>query len=168
MTLKLFLWPCSLAVPVLTPGRRQSKTPILSRNVDQKSIETLFSIAICRPTGDKWQSKTLFLSIFDPRSSIVGDVSIAAYPVWYWPGGFMLFVVLCPGTPEGSTGSGSGFKASQKTGQRLKVSSDRLGEAGNRTCDPWFTKERFFTTLKYCFAHSSSGLQALYYIVFIR
>ena len=36
----------------------------------------------------------------------------------------MLFVALCPGTPEGSTGSGSGFKASQKTGQRLKVSSD--------------------------------------------
>ena len=30
----------------------------------------------------------------------------------------MLFVVLCPGTPEGSTGSGSGFKASQKTGQQ--------------------------------------------------
>ena len=45
----------------------------------------------------------------------------------------MLFVVLCPGTPEGSTGSGSGFKVSQKTGQRLKVSSDRLGEVGNRT-----------------------------------
>ena len=61
----------------------------------------------------------------------------------YWPDGFMLFVVLCPGTPEGSTGSGSGFKASQKTGQRLKVSSDRLGEAGNRTCDPWFTRHRF-------------------------
>ena len=30
----------------------------------------------------------------------------------------MVFVVLCPGTPEGSTGSGSGFKASQKTGQQ--------------------------------------------------
>ena len=55
----------------------------------------------------------------------------------------MLFVLLCPGTPEGSTGSGSGFKASQKTGQQLKVSSDRLGEAGNRTCDPWFTRHRF-------------------------
>ena len=55
----------------------------------------------------------------------------------------MLFVALCPGTPEGSTSSGSGFKASQKTGQRLKVSSDRLGEAGNRTCDPWFTRHRF-------------------------
>ena len=35
----------------------------------------------------------------------------------YWPGGFMLFVVLCTGTPGGSTGSDSGFKASQKTGQ---------------------------------------------------
>ena len=30
----------------------------------------------------------------------------------YWSGEF---VVLCPGAPEGSTGSGSGFKASQKT-----------------------------------------------------
>ena len=57
-----------------TQGRRQSKTSILLRNVDQKSIETVFSIAICRPTGDKWQSKTLFLSIFDPRSSIVDYV----------------------------------------------------------------------------------------------
>ena len=57
--------------PAITPGRRQSKTSILSRNVDQKSLETEFSIAICRHTGDKWQSKTLFLSIFDPRSSIV-------------------------------------------------------------------------------------------------
>ena len=43
----------------------------------------------------------------------------------------MLFVVLCPGTPDGSTSSDSGFKAAQKTGQRLKVSSDRLREAGN-------------------------------------
>ena len=48
----------------------------------------------------------------------------------------MLVVVLCPGTPEGSTGSGSGFKASQKTGQRLKVSSDRLGEAGIEPATP--------------------------------
>ena len=57
--------------------------------------------------------------------------------------GWVYVIVLCPGTPEGSTGSGSGLKASQKTGQRLKVSSDRLGEAGNRTCDPWFTRYRF-------------------------
>ena len=61
----------------------------------------------------------------------------------YWPGEFLVFVVLCPGTPEGSTGGGSGFKVSQKTGPRFKVSSDRLGEAGNRTCDPWYTRHRF-------------------------
>ena len=67
----------------------------------------------------------------------------------------MVFVVLCPGTPEGSTGSGSGFKASQKTGQGLKVSSDRLGEAGNRTCDPWFTRHRF---IPYTTAASSISL----------
>ena len=30
----------------------------------------MFSIAICRATSDKWQSKTLFLTIYDPRSSI--------------------------------------------------------------------------------------------------
>ena len=41
--------PSAVAFPVrkVTPGRRQSKTPILSRNVDQKSLETEFSIAIC-------------------------------------------------------------------------------------------------------------------------
>ena len=47
---------------------------------------------------------------------------------WFF---YAFFVVLCPGTPKGSTGSGSGFKASQETGQRLKVSSDRLGELKN-------------------------------------
>ena len=78
----------------------------------------------------------------------------------------MLFVVLCPGTPEGSTGSGSGFKASQKTGQRLKVSSDRLGEAGNRTCDPWFTRHRFIpytTAASLYYFHNWEGLLKLYY-----
>ena len=58
----------------------------------------------------------------------------------------MLFVVLCPGTAEGSTGSDSGFKASQKTGQRLKVSSHRLGEAGNQTF-------LYIQTLYYDFSH---------------
>ena len=67
---------------VVTPGRRQSKTPIQSRNVDQKSIETLFSIAICRPTGDKWQSKTLFLFDFISVPRLFNTFSIAAYPVW--------------------------------------------------------------------------------------
>ena len=54
----------------ITPDRRQSKTLILSTSVDKKSLETEFSTAICRPNGDKWQSKTLFLSIFDSRQSI--------------------------------------------------------------------------------------------------
>ena len=40
----------------ITPGRRHSKTIILSTNVD------------------KWQSKTLFLAIFDRRSTIVKSV----------------------------------------------------------------------------------------------
>ena len=49
-----------------------------------KSLEIEFSIAICRPTGDdKWQSKTLFLVIYDqalflaifgPHSLIVKNV----------------------------------------------------------------------------------------------
>ena len=48
-----------------TPDRQQSKMLILSMNVDLRSLETEFSIA------DKWKSKTLFLPIFDPSSSIV-------------------------------------------------------------------------------------------------
>ena len=63
----------------------------------------------------------------------------------------MVFVVLCPEAHEGSTGSSSGFKASQKTRQRLKVSSDRLGEAVNRTCDPWFTRHSFIHYTKKLF-----------------
>ena len=35
--------------------------------------------------------------------------------------------------PKGSTGSGSGFKASQKMGPQCNVSAERLGEAGNGT-----------------------------------
>ena len=51
-----------------------------------------------------------------------------------WPDGFM---VLCPGAPEGSLAVVLVFKASQKTGPPLKVSLDRLGEVGKRTCHPW-------------------------------
>ena len=63
-----------------TPGRHQSKTLILSINIDKKSLETEFSIAICRQIGDKWQSKTLFLSIFDQRLSIVKSVFDCCLP----------------------------------------------------------------------------------------
>ena len=50
---------------------RQSKTLMLSMNVGKQSLETEFLIAICRLNGDKWQSKTLFLAIFDRHLSIV-------------------------------------------------------------------------------------------------
>ena len=57
---------------------------------------------------------------------------------------FLWFYVLeLQKAQPASTDSGSGFKLSQKTGQQLKVSSDRLGEVGNRSCDPWFTRHRF-------------------------
>ena len=59
---------------LLTPGRRQSKTTILSTNVYQKSLGKEFLIAICCQIGDKWQVRTPFLSIFHPRSSIVKSV----------------------------------------------------------------------------------------------
>ena len=63
--------PRSLSYTKITPGRRQPKPFMLSTNVDQKSLETVFLITICRPNGDKWQSKTLFLAISGPRLSIV-------------------------------------------------------------------------------------------------
>ena len=47
-------------------------------NVDHSSLETVFLIAICRQSGDKRQSKALFLAILDPRSSIVLTFSIAS------------------------------------------------------------------------------------------
>ena len=55
-----------------TPDRRYTKS-LPSTYVDQQSLETDISIAICRPTGDKWQSNTLFLAVL-VRSSIVKSV----------------------------------------------------------------------------------------------
>ena len=55
-----------------------------STNADQRSKEIVLSVAICHQWSDKWQSKTLFLLIFDLRSSIVLAFSIAAYPVLKW------------------------------------------------------------------------------------
>ena len=40
-------------------------------------------IVICRKSGDKWQSKTLFLLIFAPPSMIILKFAIATYPVWF-------------------------------------------------------------------------------------
>ena len=40
----------------------------------KKLLETMFLIAICRLTGDKRQSKTLFLAIIFLRSSIDNSI----------------------------------------------------------------------------------------------
>ena len=58
----------------LAPDRQLSKILTLSTNVDQKSLETVFLIAICGPTGDKWQSKILLPAIFDPCSLVVKNI----------------------------------------------------------------------------------------------
>ena len=50
-----------------------------SMNAVHKSLETVFSIVICRQSGDKRQSKTLFLTILYLRSLIVLTFSFAAY-----------------------------------------------------------------------------------------
>ena len=47
-----------------TPDRRQSKTLLAIDEHGSKSLERVFLNAICRQSGDKWQSKTLFLTIF--------------------------------------------------------------------------------------------------------
>ena len=43
--------------------KRQRKQTAINNN-PSKSLETVFSIAICRQSGDKWKSKILFLAIF--------------------------------------------------------------------------------------------------------
>ena len=58
------------------------KNSLQSTNRDQKLLETVFSMAICHQLGDKWQSKTMFLRIFDLSSSIVLTFSIVAYLVY--------------------------------------------------------------------------------------
>ena len=73
-------------------------------------------------------------------------------------------MVLCLGAPAGSTGSGSCFKASQETGPRLKVSSDRLGEdyfegayqvqiSVLRDCHPGQSVSVLITTFKLDLSH---------------
>ena len=64
--------------PRPTPDRWQSKTIILSMNVDQKSSETEISIAICRPTIKNTVSSDFFICV----RRLLSAFSLAAYPVW--------------------------------------------------------------------------------------
>ena len=68
-----------IVAPIVTLGRQHRKRYQQSTNADQKSIETVFSNAICYQYGDKWQSRTLVLTLFYLRSSIVLGFSIATY-----------------------------------------------------------------------------------------
>ena len=66
--------------PIITPGRWQSKTSIISANVDKKSLEREFSIAIaiCRqlPNGNR---KHCFYRFFIRVHGLSRVFSIAAY-----------------------------------------------------------------------------------------
>ena len=66
----------------VTPERWQSKMLMLSTNVNLKIVRNrVFTIEICRPTGDRWQSKTRFLAILIRDSRLLRAFSIAAYQV---------------------------------------------------------------------------------------
>ena len=54
-----------------TTDMRQSETLLTIDERGYKSLKTVFSSVISRQSGDKWQSKTLFLKMFELRSSIV-------------------------------------------------------------------------------------------------
>ena len=66
--------------------------------------------------------------------------------VFVLAGWVYVFVVVCPRAPEGSTGSGSDLKASQKTGQRFKVLFDRLGEPEIELGTPGYKASDLSTT----------------------
>ena len=98
----------------------------------RKSIHCCFSLFVCTHENNlvgyfKFLKILFFVAVFLGRFLVL----------------CLLCVFLRPGAPERTAGSGSDFKASQKTRPRLKVSSNRLGEVGNRTCDPWFTRHMF-------------------------
>ena len=69
----------------ITPDRRQSKTILTIKKKHGLKIarNSVFDCHMSPQLGDKWQSKTLFLTIFYLRSSIVLLFLIAAYPVCY-------------------------------------------------------------------------------------
>ena len=68
------------ALVMHTPGRRQLKTPILSRNVDQKSLETEFSIAATLATNGN-QNHCFYRFLIRVRRLLIA-FAIATY--WLW------------------------------------------------------------------------------------
>ena len=72
----LNIWPGISSISTVSCLKRNHTGKAAIENVntiderDQTYLETVFSIV----SGDKWQSKTLFLAIFDPSLSIVKSV----------------------------------------------------------------------------------------------
>ena len=54
---------------------------MLSNNVYQKKLETVFLIVIFRPTCEKWQTKAFFSTDFLSVRRLLRVFLIAAYPV---------------------------------------------------------------------------------------
>ena len=63
------------------PGRRQSKMPILSRNEDKKSVETVFRLPIVAPLATNGNQKHCFYRFFILVHGLLITFSIATYPV---------------------------------------------------------------------------------------
>ena len=63
-----------------TPGRRQSKTLLLSTNVDQNSYNLSFRLPFVARLVTKMAIKNTFLANFHPRSSIVKSVFDSRLP----------------------------------------------------------------------------------------
>ena len=65
---------------MFTSSCQQSKKLFKINERGSKIARNSVFDCLCRQLGDKWQSKTRFLTIFDQRSSIVLMFSIAAFP----------------------------------------------------------------------------------------
>ena len=83
----------------------------------------------------------------------------------YWSGLVYGVCGFMSGRPEGSTGSGSDFKESKKTGPRLKVSSDRLGEPGIQLCSDLYKQTK---QSKYVYPLCTNGKQKVYCVWPVR
>ena len=126
--------PTDWEKPGIKPGPLAYKTYAIGY------VILLFVVVFLGYNSQFWPSVLCFCGfMYRRRNACLWPCSLAVPVLAGWVYGFVV------GALEGS---GSGFKASQKTGLRLKVSSNRLGEAGNRTCDPWFTRHRFIPYTK--------------------
>ena len=65
----------------ITPGRRQLKTPILSRNVDRNSLDTVFRLPFVAPLATNCNRKHRLYQFLIRVRRLLITFLIAAYPV---------------------------------------------------------------------------------------